>query len=147
MTKKQRLFFIVTGCGRLGSVLAEDLSAAGHEVVVMDKDAEALNRLSDRFGGKTVEGDATETSALRHCGAEKADALIAVTGDPNVNLMAAQVAKKVFGLATAVAVVQDPERLATYRDTGIIAVCPALVAEASILAALGLPGPKAGENP
>ena len=47
---------IVVGCGRVGSAVAQSLDQKGHEVVVVDRRPDALQRLGDGFGGRTLIG-------------------------------------------------------------------------------------------
>lgn len=49
--------FIVIGCGRFGAELAYRLFTNGHQVVVVDANPKAFNRLHPEFRGRTVEGD------------------------------------------------------------------------------------------
>ncbi len=124
----QQLYVVVTGCGRLGSHLANRLSRDGHSVVAIDVDERAFAGLSHEFGGFRVHGDATELAVLKQAKADKADAVIATTGEDNVNLMVAQVAKTVLGVPHVVARVLNPRREEIYHRMGIETVCPTAVA-------------------
>jgi voltage-gated potassium channel len=73
---------VLCGWGRVGRVVAADLSEAGHEVVVIDIDAERLTGCEHRI----VVGDATLDSTLRDAGIERADALVAALADDAANL-------------------------------------------------------------
>ncbi|MFZ2053860.1 MAG: TrkA family potassium uptake protein [Candidatus Aminicenantales bacterium] len=121
------LFVIVVGCGRLGGYIASSMSRAGHSVVVIDVRATAFDKLSAEFSGFRVEGDATETALLRQVKTDKADALVATTREDNVNLMIAQVARKIFGVKRVMARVFDPGREELYHELGIETVCPTCV--------------------
>lgn len=123
----------IVGCGRLGALLAERLSRAGHQVVAVDSDPAAFERLSTGFSGFRVVGDATELAVLREAGAEGADVLVATTRDDNVNLMVTQVACRVLGVRHAAARVFEPAREATYRALGVGTVCPTTLAAGVLL--------------
>ncbi|RME84533.1 MAG: TrkA family potassium uptake protein [Caldilineae bacterium] len=129
-------YVIIAGCGRLGSLLAEELSRAGDSVVVIDKDESRFARLSSDFSGFRIHGDATELEVLRQAKADRADALIAATSLDNVNLMVAQVARVVFHVPVVVARVFNPAREAIYRRLGLRVVCPTKLSANSFLAAL-----------
>jgi voltage-gated potassium channel len=73
---------IVCGWGRVGRAVAEDLAGAGHDVVVVDLDAERLTNIPF----PTVVGDATLDSTLRRAGLERAGALIAALEGDAENL-------------------------------------------------------------
>jgi trk system potassium uptake protein TrkA len=129
-------YTIVVGCGRLGSILANQLSRLGNNVVVVDRDGSAFENLSTEFSGFRVTGEAAELAVLRRAGIEKADCLLATTRHDNVNLMVAQVARTVFGVSRVIARVSDPSRQAVYDQFGIDTVCPTLLSANAFLAAL-----------
>lgn len=110
---------IIVGCGRVGVTLADLLVRGGHEVTVVDTDRAALARLSQPFKGTTLMGNGTDMEVLRQAGIDKADAFLALTQGDNRNLMAAQVAKQIFGVKTVIAKVNDPIRASTYRAHGL----------------------------
>jgi trk system potassium uptake protein TrkA len=118
----------VVGCGRLGSLLAERLSRAGHDVVAVDSDASSFDRLPASFGGFRVAGDATELEVLRRARVEGADVVVATTRDDNVNLFVTQAATKLLGARHAIARVFEPSRESTYRALGVETVCPTVLA-------------------
>ncbi len=110
---------VVVGCGRVGITLTELLVRGGHDVTVIDLDRAALARLSQPFKGTTLMGNGTDMDVLRQAGIDKADAFLTLTQGDNRNLMAAQVAKQIFGVKTVIAKVNDPIRANTYREHGI----------------------------
>jgi len=124
MSKPRSRYILVIGCGRLGARLASRLSAAGHSVVVIDVDDGRFSALGVEFGGFRVEGDGTELAVLKRAKADKADCLLAVTGDDNINLTASQIGKSFFHIGSVVARVSDRDREDLFRDLGIHTVCP-----------------------
>lgn len=121
---------IVVGSGRVGSQLATLLSVEGHNVVVIDKDPESFKRLGTLFNGVTVRGLGFDEDILIEAGIQEADAFAAVTNLDNTNLMAAEVARKIFGVKHAVARLYNPVRERTYQQLGLDYVCgTTLVAE------------------
>lgn len=128
MPRDKNYYVIIVGCGRLGGFLANRLSREGHSVVVVDNKAAAFEKLSADFSGFRVEGDATEAAVLEKAQVGKADALIAATREDNVNLMIAQVARKMYGVSKVVARVFDPWREEVYRELGIDTICPTTIA-------------------
>ena len=121
---------IVVGCSRVGSQLATMLSVEGHNVIVIDRDEDAFKRLGNTFNGVTLRGlgfdeDVLETAGIREC-----DAFAAVTDLDNTNLMAAEVARKIFAVPHVVARLYNPVRERTYQQLGLDYVCgTTLVAE------------------
>jgi trk system potassium uptake protein TrkA len=127
-------YIVVVGCGRLGSMLANRLSAAGHELVVIDKSEPQFDKLSTEYSGFRVVGDASELSVLRKAHTERADYLFATTTEDNVNLMVAQVAHNVFEVPHVIARVFDPAREAIYGELGVETISPTLLAADAFLA-------------
>lgn len=109
------MLIVIAGCGRVGSDLAMSLSEDGHDVSVVAHSQERLARLGDSFNGRTEVGPAYDVRTLRRADIEFADAFVAVTPNDNANLMAVQVAKKVFGVAKTIARLDDPARADAYR--------------------------------
>jgi trk system potassium uptake protein TrkA len=127
---------IVLGCGRTGAYLAVKLSAAGHQVTVIDKNSAAFARLGPGFAGPVVIGTGIDEDVLRRAGIQAADALLAVTDADNTNIMAAQVARDIFGVRTVICRIYDPLREAIFRDLGLETICPTLWAAERIQAIL-----------
>jgi trk system potassium uptake protein TrkA len=107
----------------------------GHQVSVLDEDAEALALLEknqeqgwEDMGGSFTVGTALEIDALIEAGIEQADAFVAATDGDNTNLVIAQIAKRRFNVPTVVVRVLDPARAAWYEEQGLSTVCPTAVA-------------------
>jgi trk system potassium uptake protein TrkA len=113
------MYVIIVGCGRVGSQLARLLSAEGHNVVVIDKNAASFERLGGTFNGLTLVGNGFDLSLLKQAGIEKADAFCTVTNGDNTNLISAQVAKKIFNVPKVIARVYDPQRAHIYANLGL----------------------------
>lgn len=127
---------MVVGCGRLGSHLANCLSRDGNSVVVIDRVETTLNDLSPDFSGFRINGDATHMAVLKESKLKNADVLIATTHEDNVNLMVAQVAKKIFHVPHVLARVFDPKREEVYAQLGVDTICPTSVAADMFLQAV-----------
>ena len=83
------MFVVVVGCGRVGAQVARGLVEDGHDVNVIDQNAEALQRLGGDFPGEFIQGVALETTVLEAAGIERADAFVAATNGDNTNLVIA----------------------------------------------------------
>ena len=114
---------IVVGCGRLGSELAVELDRNGHSVAIVDKNRLAFQRyLPDRWSGRAVLGFGFDREALEQADINNADAVAAVTGGDNSNIMTARIARETYEVANVVARIQDPRRAAIYQRLGIATV-------------------------
>jgi trk system potassium uptake protein TrkA len=106
---------MIVGCGRVGSQLAILLSQEGHNVTVIDKNVDSLKRLGVAFNGVTAVGNAFDEKLLRELKIGKQDAFVSVTSGDNTNLMASQIARKMFKVPRVIARVYDPERADVYK--------------------------------
>lgn len=113
------MYVVIAGAGRVGGRLATELSEQGHDVVVIDHRAEVLDDLGKGFNGLALQGEAYDVDVLGQADLANADFFCAVTDDDNINLMAAEVAKAVFGVRRVLSRLQDPAREDSYRALGI----------------------------
>ena len=107
---------IIVGCGKVGSELAGQLSAAGHDLTLIDLSERRLNELSNMYDLATVKGSGTSYHVLREAGVQDTDLLIAVTTHDEINLLSCLIARKASG-CHAIARVRDPEYVS---DLGFI---------------------------
>jgi trk system potassium uptake protein TrkA len=115
---------VILGCGKLGSRLAQRLSEAGHQIVIMDRDREPLKQLGPNFKGETLAGSAFIEANIQRIFEEKVDIFIAVTDKDNVNIMFTQWIKSKFNVSRAIARVYDPILAEIYRELDLETVCP-----------------------
>lgn len=115
---------LVLGCGRLGARLAMDASHEGHEVAIIDNDPRAFSRLPSDLNAIVVLGTGIDEDVQRSAGIETSDTFIAVTDNDNTNIMAAQIARKVFNVENVLLRVYDPARAETYGRLGLTVICP-----------------------
>ncbi len=114
------MHIIVGGCGRLGAEIAEQLSDdPDNDIVVVDVDPLAFDRLGSAFNGETVIGDVTDRDVLERAGVDRAEGVLAVTRFDNANLMAVEIANHLYGVPRNVARLFNPERESVYRKLGI----------------------------
>ena len=127
MTNKRHAYTVVVGCGRLGAGIADTLYDEGEDVVVVDNDKDSFRKLSSSFGGLSVEGNGMDLDILDSVELKRADTLIAVTDNDNVNIMISQLAKEVFNVRKVIARLSDPQRSCVYQDFGIETICPSVL--------------------
>ena len=106
---------MIVGCGRVGSQLAVLLSQEWHNVTIIDKNADSFKRLGGTFNGVMAIGNAFDEKLLRELKVEKQDAFVSVTSGDNTNLMASQIARKMFRVPRVIARVYDPGRADIYK--------------------------------
>lgn len=121
---------IVVGCGRVGSHLATLLSEDGHNVSVIDRNADSFKNLGRDFNGRIVRGIGFDESVLVDAGIEEADVIAAVTSNDNANLMIAEVARRIYEVPHVITRLYEARREKTYAQLGIDFACgTTLVAE------------------
>ena len=112
------MYAIVAGGGKVGYYLAKELVEQGHEVLVIEKDGRRCQLIEEELGNVVMHGDAAEASTLADAGTERADVIVAVTGDDEDNLVICQVAKKRFKAPRAVARINNPKNEQIFRMLG-----------------------------
>lgn len=110
---------IIMGCGRIGEQVCRSMADEGHQVVVIDKSAEALKRLGANFKGRKVLGIGFDRDVLLEAGIETADAFAATSASDNANILAARIARLVFKVPQVVARLYDPRRAEIYSRLGL----------------------------
>jgi trk system potassium uptake protein TrkA len=123
----------VVGCGRVGSTVARELSDAGHDVVVVDRKADAFRRLGEGFAGRTMTGIGFDKDLLTAAGITPESAVMAVTSGDNSNILIARVARETFGVQHVVARIYDPKRAIVYERLGIPTVASVAWTSARVL--------------
>ena len=129
------------GCGRTGAAIAGRLDEEGHQVTILDLNADQFRRLPDGFGGRMAVGNGMDREAMDRAGAGNADAFIAVTQGDNRNFFASQLAREIFGVENVVCRVKDPERGEIFGHLGLRTYSPTSAGAEAILAMLPRSGP------
>ena len=98
---------VIAGAGAVGFHLARELGVEGHNIAIIDVDAEKLEYLRDRLDVLTVQGGATSKKSLESAGAADADLFIAVSNQDEVNMLACAAAHA-MGVRRTLARVRNP---------------------------------------
>ena len=99
----------IAGAGSVGTAIASDLHANGHEVLLFEQDPELVERLRPTLDITWVAADACEVSSLDRAGLATVDVVVAATGDDEDNLVISLLAKQEFGVPRVVARVNHPK--------------------------------------
>lgn len=110
---------VIMGCGRVGSLLARQLSTGGHSVAIIDREIESFRRLGSDFRGVQIQGLGFDRDTLIKARISEAHAFAAVSSGDNSNIIAARVAREQFGVEIVVARIYDQKRAAVYERLGI----------------------------
>ena len=109
---------IIIGDGKIGSVLAEQLSREAHEVTLIDQVGTRLEQSNKELDVMVVEGDGSSHEVQKEAGVNQADLVIACTGADELNLLCCLIAKK-LGAKHTIARVRNPkyvEELSLIKD-------------------------------
>ncbi|MDD5796229.1 MAG: Trk system potassium transporter TrkA [Oscillospiraceae bacterium] len=99
---------IIVGCGKVGSTIAKQLNAEGHNIVVVDNNPRPVEQITETLDVMGVEGNGATYKTLMEAGVKVADLLIAVTAADELNLYCCFIAKCIGNLHT-IARVRNPE--------------------------------------
>ena len=110
---------IIVGGGKVGFYLAKTLLEQGHTVTIIDQDKEQCRFCANNISAEICCGDGTDDDILRTCNADKADAVIAVMGQDENNLVCCQIAKNIFGVKKTIAKVNNPKNAEVLKQLGI----------------------------
>lgn len=111
------MYIIIVGAGGIGSALVEIAVRDRHNVVVIEKDPQKADSISRRHDILVINADAASQHVLQDAGAERADAIVATTGDDATNLMIVALAQK-LGIPSIVSVVNKREHTELFRKLG-----------------------------
>jgi trk system potassium uptake protein TrkA len=113
------MYVIIVGAGKVGRNLGRELIGKGHEVTLIEADRRRYLSVEDEFEHAVQYGDATELWVLERAGIQRADLVIAVTGDDEDNMLVCQVAKEKYLCERIIARVNNPRNHDHFRLLGI----------------------------
>ena len=102
------LRIIIVGCGKVGTTLIEQLSKEGHDITIIDNNAQKVQEIASYYDIMGLAGNGASYNVQIEAGIENADLIIAVTNSDELNLLCCTVAKQV-GNCAAIARVRTPD--------------------------------------
>mgnify|MGYP000238685112 CR=1 FL=1 len=114
-----RLYIIIVGAGKVGWNLARELLEKGNEVTLIDNDRDRFQTVEQELEHNVQYGDASELWILERAGIQRADMVIAVTGDDEDNMLICQVAKEKYLVDRIIARVNNPRNRQHFELLGI----------------------------
>lgn len=113
------MFIIVGGGGKVGYHLTRAL-LPDHEVLVIEENPQRVEFIAEELGSDVImQGDACDAATMERAGMQRADLVVAVTGEDQDNLTLCQIAKAKFNVARAVARINNPQNESLFRRLGI----------------------------
>src|SRR3954451_21760981 len=113
------MYIVIVGAGKVGWNLARELMQKGHEVTLIESDRRRYLVVEQELEHAAQYGDGTELWVLERAGIQRADMVIAVTGDDEDNILICQMAKEKFLCERIIARVNNPRNLQHFKLLGI----------------------------
>jgi trk system potassium uptake protein TrkA len=107
------------GGGKTAYFLARDFISKGYHVTLVVRNGGEATLLSRRVRATVLHGDGSDPELLEGAGARHADVLLALTPHDEDNLVACQLAQRMFGVPRTISVVNDPENESIFQQLGI----------------------------
>lgn len=107
----------IAGGGAVGTFVANDLHAAGHDVLIIERNPDLVARLRPTMDVEWQVGDAAEVTELQEAGVADVDVMVAATGEDQVNLVVSLLAKQEFGVPRVIARVNDPKNKWLFNES------------------------------
>lgn len=98
---------IIVGAGKVGTYLTSKLDDEGHNILVIEKDKEVLERLLAQNDVMGILGDGRDLDVLDEANVKDCDAFIAMTFNDDVNLISSIMAKR-KGAKSTIVRLRDP---------------------------------------
>jgi trk system potassium uptake protein TrkA len=114
------VYVIIAGAGKVGRNLARELMGKEHEVTLIESYRPRYLAMEEEFEHAVQYGDATELWVLERAGIQRADLVVAVTGDDEDNILICQVAKEKYLCDRIIARCNNPRNLQHFTLLGIV---------------------------
>ena len=99
---------ILIGAGKVGHILADRLTAEEHDVTIIDRGEDVIDRCQDSLDVMCVRGNGANARTLVEAGVDQADIVIATTAEDETNMLCCLIAKR-LGAKYTIARIRDPE--------------------------------------
>ena len=110
---------LILGCGNLVRHVAAAMSDQGHQVVVVDEHGRCPYQQNPNVPGNVISGGDNLMENMRRGGVERADMVIGLSFDDNLNAMAAQIASNIFNVPRTLCHVGEVAKAQVYRELGL----------------------------
>ena len=113
------MYFVIAGGGEVGFHLGKALLEAGHEIMIIESERRRAAYIEEQLGSVVLNAPADEGRFQLEAGCQRADAVIAVTGEDPANLVICQLAKWKLNVPRVIARVNDPKNEIVFKTLGI----------------------------
>jgi trk system potassium uptake protein TrkA len=113
------MYIVIVGGGNIGYYLTKALVNTPHEILLLEKNRQTHRTISEELGEIAMQGDGCEVRIMEEAGVGRADAVVAVTGEDEDNLVICQMAKMKFNVPRTIARINDPRNEPLFHRLGI----------------------------
>ena len=124
---------IVVGGGKTVYFLAKGFISQGHDVTIVNQDAEESRSFAHELNATILVGDGSDPEILEQAGAGRASVLLALTPQDHDNLVACQIAREKFDVPRPIALVNNPDNEEIFEKLGVSLIFSATRVLASLL--------------
>lgn len=108
---------VISGLGSVGTTLMQELADEGHNIVVIDVNAQKIETAVNQFDVKGVIGNGASSSVLKEAGVQHCDLFIGATNHDELNILCCIIAKK-LGAKKTIARASKPEYVDLFKSDG-----------------------------
>lgn len=108
---------VISGLGSVGTTLMQELVDEGHNIVVIDVNAQKIENAVNKFDVKGVIGNGASASVLKEAGVQHSDLFIGATNHDELNILCCIIAKK-LGAKKTIARASKPEYVELFKNDG-----------------------------
>lgn len=109
----------IVGGGKVGYYLVKTLIEHGHEPKIIELDKKTCSFIANDLDIPVICGDGTSIEVLQQANLSDSDAIICVSGQDENNLIACQLAKKIFNVKKSIARVNNPKNAEALKMLGV----------------------------
>ncbi len=113
------MYIVVVGAGKVGWNLSRELIDKGNEVTLVENDPNRYLVVEEELEHAVQQGDGSEIWVLERAGIERADMVIAVTGDDEDNILICQVAREKYGIERVISRCNNPRNIEHFDLLGV----------------------------
>lgn len=110
---------LIIGGGKMVYFLTKEFASKGYQLTIINNDPYEAKSLSQRLKATVILGNGSVPAVLDEAGARRADVVLSLTPHDEDNLVACQLAQKMFGVPRTIALVNDPENQEVFQSLGI----------------------------
>jgi len=117
---------IIVGAGDIGMPVIRYLAERGHVLSVFDKSEKRCKQVANQSDAAIFCASGILQDVWKNAEAEKADLLMALTNNDDINAEVSRIAKRDYGIPFVIARAHQPESIDKIKGAGAdVAICPA----------------------